>query len=87
MFCHQGVNDLKNMSTEQMMTIVRNLATYLDYIALETAQPSWSNILVQFDLFFRRMPSLIPHQCEIAPVLKIIVATLKIPGLTAVKVW
>ena len=82
----QGLNVQKETSSLQMMQVVTNLAIYLDYIALETASPSWSNILVQLDIFFRRLPAFLPNQCEIAPVLKIIISTLKIPGLIAVKV-
>lgn len=69
-----------------MMEVIFNLSTYLDYIALETASPSWNTILLQFDVFFRRLPVFLPAQCDMSPVLKIIISTLKIPGLSAVKV-
>ena len=83
---YQGVNDTKNISNEQMTNVVKNLATFVDYIAMETSSPAWANILVQFDLFFRRLPTLLPNPCDVTPVLKIMIAVLKIPGLTSVKV-
>ena len=82
----QGVNEMKNITNEQMTNVVKNLATFVDYIAMETSSPAWANILVQFDLFFRRLPGLLPNPCDVTPVLKIMIAVLKIPGLTSVKV-
>ena len=69
-----------------MTNVVKNLATFVDYITMETSSPTWANILVQFDLFFRRLPTLLPNPCDVTPVLKIMIAVLKIPGLTSVKV-
>ncbi len=77
---------MKNVTPEQMGHIVKNLATYVDYISMETSSPAWPTILTQFDLFFRRLPLLLPTPCDISPVLKIMIAVLKIPGLTSVKV-
>ena len=82
----QGVNEIKNLTSEQITNIVSNLACYLDCIGLETASPIWSNILTQFEIFFRRLLALLPNPCDIGPVLNIMVSVLKIPGLTAVKV-
>ena len=77
---------MKNVTNEQMMTVVENLAIYMDYIALETSSPQWNNILFHFDLFFRRLPTFLPDEWDTTPVLKIMVGVLKIPGLTSVKV-
>ena len=82
----QGVNEMKNITCEQMTNVVKNIATFVDYIAMETSSPTWATILVQFDLFFRRLPTLLPNPCDVTPVLKIMIAVLKIPGLTSVKV-
>ena len=77
---------MKTTTNEQMMRVVNNLATYMDFIALETNSPAWPTILVQFDLFFRRLPAILPNPCDMTSVLKIMIAVLKIPGLTSVKV-
>ena len=82
----QGVNEMKNITCEQMTNVVKNIASFVDYIAMETSSPTWATILVQFDLFFRRLPTLLPNPCDVTPVLKIMIAVLKIPGLTSVKV-
>ncbi len=85
-FFFQGVNDIKTLTSEQVVNAVANLAVYLDFITLETTSPQWSNILTQFDMFFRRLPGLLPNPCDMGPILKIMTAVLKIPGLTSVKV-
>lgn len=77
---------MKTITSEEMTNVVKNLASYVDYIAMETSSPAWPTILIQFDLFFRRLPTLLPNPCDISPVLKIMIAVLKIPGLTSVKV-
>jgi hypothetical protein len=81
----QGVNDQKTIAPEQMMQTVANLSVFLDYVGLETSSPAWNNILLQLDIFFRRLPLLVPPQCDMEHVLKIIISTLKIPGLSSVK--
>ena len=89
MFIHtflQGTNEQRNLTNEQMLCVVHNLSTYMDYVALETSSASWQTILMQFDLFFRRLPTLLPNECDMTPVLKIMIAVLKIPGLTSIKV-
>ncbi len=86
-FCAlQGINEMKTTTNEQMIKVVNNLATYMDFIALETNSPAWPAILVQFDLFFRRLPGILPNPCDMTSVLKIMIAVLKVPGLTSVKV-
>ena len=77
---------MKNWTHETMMLLVTNLSSYLDCIALETSSPAWCNILIEFETFFRRLPASLPSPCDINPVLKIIVAILKIPGITSAKV-
>ncbi|ELU08396.1 hypothetical protein CAPTEDRAFT_227700 [Capitella teleta] len=81
----EGVNDMKTVTSEQMMLVVSNLSTFMDYVAMETASPAWNNILLQLDIFFRRLPLLVPANCDMETVLKIIICTLKIPGLSSVK--
>ena len=77
---------MKTLTAEQMQQVVINLALYMDYIALETNSPNWQAILVQFDTFFRTLPTLLPNPADMHPVLQIMIAVLKIPGLIAVKV-
>lgn len=86
LFQHQGINDMKSLTNQQMLTVVKNLATYMDYVTMETSSPTWSNILTQFENFFRRLPLYLPNPCDMSPVLKVIITILKMPGLTAVKV-
>ena len=58
----------------------------MDYVTMETSSATWSNILTQFDSFFRRLPLYLPNPCDMSPVLKVIITILKMPGLAAVKV-
>ena len=82
----KGINERKNMSPEDMLKVVNNLAKYMECFTLETTSPAWANILAQFDVFFRRLPGLLPTSCDVTPVLAIIINVLRIPGITGVKV-
>ena len=77
---------MKAITNEQLENVVTNLARYMDFITLETNSPAWTNILVQFDLFFRYVHTVITPEFDVGPLLKIMIAILKIPGINSVKV-
>ena len=49
----EGVNETKNITTQQMARLVENMAAYLDCISLDGNTGSWNAILNQFDVFLR----------------------------------
>ncbi|CAH1792396.1 unnamed protein product [Owenia fusiformis] len=81
----EGLNAKKTLPSESIMLLLTNLAEYMDCITLESSTPIWANILAHFDSFFRRLPGTLPCPCDMTPVLRIITAVLKIPGITSVK--
>jgi hypothetical protein len=82
------VNETKVMNATQLSNVLVNLAQYLDCIVLESTSPIWTAILGQFDIFFRRLLSMISNESHhVDSILKIMIHVLKIPGLTANKVW
>jgi hypothetical protein len=83
----QGVNEMKVLTNAQLANLLVNLAQYLDCIVLESSSPAWISILSQFDVFFRRLLSMLnTGTYSIDSVLKIMIHVLKTPGLTSYKV-
>lgn len=85
-FIPQGLNERKNVPQETVTLMLHNLSTYLSCVSLESSVPMWTNILTQFDIFFRRLPSALPNACNVEPVLTIIITLLKVYVITNVRV-
>ncbi|XP_041355146.1 protein unc-79 homolog isoform X3 [Gigantopelta aegis] len=81
----EGLNQRKTLPHENIMLLLSNISIYLNCITLESSTPMWANILAQFDLFFRRLPTILPNPCDIKEVLKIILSLLKIPAIANVR--
>lgn len=82
----QGLNERKNLSQDTIMTTLSNLSTYLSCVSLESSVPMWTSILTQFDIFFRRLPIVLPNPCNMEPILTIIATLLKVYVITNVRV-
>ncbi|XP_025104233.1 protein unc-79 homolog isoform X4 [Pomacea canaliculata] len=81
----EGLNERKNVPQETVTLMLHNLSTYLSCVSLESSVPMWTNILTQFDIFFRRLPSALPNACNVEPVLTIIITLLKVYVITNVR--
>ena len=86
-YSFQGVNDMRMITPEQMSQIMTNLNHYLSYISVEATSPHWTNILVQFETFFRRLLTVMTSPSDFTAVFKVMVAVLKIPNINSVKVY
>jgi hypothetical protein len=82
----QGLNERKTLSAESVAVTLANMSTYLGCVSLESSVPMWTNILTQFDLFFRRLPTVLASPCHMEPVLTIITILLKVYVITNVRV-
>lgn len=82
----QGLNNMRTLSTDNIHLLLDNLATYMNSISLETSATMWTNILNQFDVFFRRLSEILPVPCDMTSVLKIITCLLKVNGINNAKV-
>ncbi|XP_070180605.1 protein unc-79 homolog isoform X2 [Littorina saxatilis] len=81
----EGLNERKNLSQDTITITLANLSTYLSCVSLESSVPLWTNILTQFDIFFRRLPTVLPNPCTMEPVLTIITTLLKVYVITNVR--
>ena len=82
----QGLNNSRTLPTENIQLLLDNLATYMNSISLESSATMWTNILNQFDTFFRRLTEILPVPCDVTSVLKIITSLLKVNGINNAKV-
>ena len=82
----QGLNERKNLPPDTILTTLSNLSTFLSCVSLESSVPMWTNILTQFDIFFRRLPTVLPSPCNTEPILTIIATLLKVYVITNVRV-
>ncbi|ESO85360.1 hypothetical protein LOTGIDRAFT_154853 [Lottia gigantea] len=84
-FLLEGLNEKKNLSQDTIMLLLSNISIYLNCVSLESSTAIWPGILCQFEIFFRRLPVLLPAPCDITPVLKIIISILKVPAVGGVR--
>lgn len=82
----QGLNNSRTLPTENIQLLLDNLAIYMNSISLESSATMWTNILNQFDTFFRRLTEILPVPCDVTSVLKIITCLLKVNGINNAKV-
>lgn len=83
----QGLNNSRTLPTENIQLLLDNLATYMNSISLESSATMWTNILNQFDTFFRRLTEILPVPCDMTSVMKIITSLLKVNGINNAKVF
>ncbi|XP_064602074.1 protein unc-79 homolog isoform X2 [Liolophura sinensis] len=81
LFLLEGLNSKKNLPTEGIVLLLNNVSTYINCITLESNSPVWNNILIQFDIFFRRLVTVLPNPCDMTSSMKIMIAVLKVPGV------
>ncbi|XP_052267084.1 protein unc-79 homolog [Dreissena polymorpha] len=81
----EGLNNTRTINTDTISLLLDNLASYMNSIALETSAAMWTNILNQFDIFFRRLTEILPVPCDMTSVLKIITCLLKVNGINNAK--
>ncbi|KAK6182809.1 hypothetical protein SNE40_010404 [Patella caerulea] len=81
----EGLNEKKNLPQENIMLLLNNISIYLNCVSLESSTAIWPGILNQFEIFFRRLPCVLPNPCDITPVLKIIISILKVFAVGSVR--
>ncbi|XP_059155568.1 protein unc-79 homolog isoform X3 [Physella acuta] len=74
----EGLNERKNLPQDTIMLLMNNISTYLNCVSLEGPLPMWTAILTHFDTFLRRLPTVLPNPCDMAPIMKIITTLLKV---------
>ncbi|XP_071164350.1 protein unc-79 homolog isoform X1 [Mytilus edulis] len=84
-FLLEGLNSRKNLPSDNIMLLLNNLSMYINCISLESSAPMWNSIILQFDIFLRKLPTVLPNPCDMTPVLKIITAILKVSGVSTAR--
>ncbi|XP_070576526.1 protein unc-79 homolog isoform X2 [Ptychodera flava] len=74
----EGLNSKKTLPNPQVLTILKNLADYMECVPLETAAV-WANVLPLFETFFRKLLGSLPDHCDMTSTFRIIIALLKTP--------
>lgn len=73
-----------------MPLILYNMACYLDCLPLEAGlgpgSGTWTGLLTQLDLLFRRLVLQLSSLQDITPLLRIMISVLRVPGIAACKV-
>lgn len=86
----QNLNSKKNLSNENLAVVLHNMACYLDCLPLEAGlgpgSSTWTALLSQLELLFRRIVLLLTSLPEVIPLLRIMVSVLRVPGIQATKV-
>ncbi|KAK3093633.1 hypothetical protein FSP39_018303 [Pinctada imbricata] len=81
-FLLEGLNNRKNLPSENIMVLLDNLSNYMNCISLETSAPMWTSILWNFELFLRKLPLVLPNPCDTGSLLKIMTSILKVSGIS-----
>ncbi|KAK3579716.1 hypothetical protein CHS0354_000200 [Potamilus streckersoni] len=85
-FLLEGLNNRKSLSSENIMQLLNNLATYMNCnLDSSTSSTMWTNIINEFDTFLRRLSDILPVPCDMTPILKIITSLLKVMGIINAK--
>jgi hypothetical protein len=86
----EGLNSKKSLPAEMLSLVLPNMACYLDCLPLEAGlgpgSTTWSALLTQLEIFFRRLVFLVSTIDDVEPLLRIMVSVLKVPGISAYKV-
>ncbi|XP_021924860.1 protein unc-79 homolog isoform X4 [Zootermopsis nevadensis] len=85
----EGLNSKKSLPGEMLSVVLPNMACYLDCLPLEAGlgpgSTTWSALLTQLEILFRRLVLLLSTLDDIEPLLRIMVSVLKVPGISACK--
>lgn len=83
----EAMGKKKSLPTEQLPTILRNMAAYLECLPTDAAPAqAWNNLLTHFDPFLHRLATVLASPLDMGPVMRIITALLKCPVIMNFKV-
>ncbi|KAF7993840.1 hypothetical protein HCN44_011109 [Aphidius gifuensis] len=83
------LNGKKSLPVDHLPIILYNVACYLDCLPLEAGlgpgAATWSGLVAQFDVFCRRLVLILSSLNDTAPLLRIMISILKVPGIHQTK--
>lgn len=84
------LNGKKSLPVDHLPIILYNVACYMDCLPLEAGlgpgAATWSGLVAQFDVFCRRLVLILSSLNDTAPLLRIMISILKVPGIHQTKV-
>ncbi|XP_054270817.1 protein unc-79 homolog isoform X2 [Macrosteles quadrilineatus] len=85
----ENLNSKKSLCPEQLPVILHNTACYLDCLPLEAGlgpgASTWSALLAQLELLFRRIVFVMYSLSDVTALLRIMVSVLRVPGVQSTK--
>lgn len=85
----ENINSRKTLPTESLVTILDNIACYMDFLPIEAGlgpgAVSWASVLTQLEIFFRNIISIISTFENVTPFFRIMISILRVPAVTTCK--
>ncbi|XP_063244249.1 protein unc-79 homolog [Bacillus rossius redtenbacheri] len=78
----ESLNSKKSLPVDTLPVIIHNMACYLDCLPLEQGYAAW---LLQLEALLRRLSLTLHTLQDVLPLLRIMVAVLKVPGISQFK--
>lgn len=89
-FHFKALNSKKSLPVDNLPVILHNVACYLDCLPLEAGlgpgSGTWSALLTQLEMLFRRLILLLSSLNDVTPLFRIMVSVLRVPGISSCKV-
>ncbi|XP_071963470.1 protein unc-79 homolog isoform X2 [Antedon mediterranea] len=76
----EGLNRRTNLPPLRIQRAVLNLADYMEELPLESVG-AWANLMVHFDIFFKKLITVLPENCDVSPLFRIMLVLLKCPAV------
>ncbi|XP_033097176.1 protein unc-79 homolog [Anneissia japonica] len=76
----EGINRKTNLPPMRIQRAILNLADYMEELPLEGVG-AWANLTVHFDIFFKKIIAVLPENCDVSPLFRIMLVLLKCPAV------
>lgn len=82
----ENLNSKKALPTDNLITIIDNIACYMDFLPIEVTSlgmgsASWQSVLTQLETFFRGIISIIGNFENVTPIFRIMISILRVPAV------
>ena len=68
------------------LQILKNVATYMDYLPLESQQSQWVLVMQELEILFLQLEPIMNKSCDYSSLFLIMITLLKVPSINNVKV-
>ncbi|XP_056021737.1 protein unc-79 homolog isoform X2 [Ostrea edulis] len=78
----EGLNSKKSVPADTIILLLNNLADYMNCISLETSAPMWNSIVGSFEIFLRKLHTVLLTPFDPSSLLNIMISILKVSGIS-----